>query len=157
MPSSKLNMHVTWYIRKILILCSVCDHKEGRRSCQCSKALFICCLLREQWPGSIVKYPAAFSLPLNNWLWNRTALISELWLLAVAPLSTTELRGHLILITILWSKDYNHFHLLPSMPKPRELRPLAKISFKMWMLQRFKKKIDWNKERSLYTWDGIYL
>jgi hypothetical protein len=47
-------------------------------------------------------------------------------LLTGAPLSTTALMGHLVLIAFLWSKNYNYFHLLPSIPTLREVRPLAK-------------------------------
>lgn len=94
---------------------------------QNSEASFICCLFWEQWPRPLVKYPSAISPPINNWLWGWWLLISELWLLTGAPLSTTALMGHLILITTLWSKNYNYFHLLPSIPTLRKFRPLGKI------------------------------
>lgn len=101
--------------------------RKGAVGCQNSVASFICCLFWEQWPRPLVKYPPASSPPINNWLWGWWLLISELWLLTGAPLSTAALMGHLLLITILWSKNYNCFHLLPSTPTPREFRPLAKI------------------------------
>lgn len=93
---------------------------------QNNEAPFICCLFWEQWFKPLVKYPPAISPSINNWLWGWWLVISELWLLTGAPLSTTALMGHLVLIAFLWSKNYNYFHLLPSIPTPREFRPLAK-------------------------------
>lgn len=94
--------------------------KEGG-SYQNNEASFICCLFWEQWLGPLVKYPPVISPTINNWLWGWWLLISELWLLTGAPLSKTALMGHLTLIAILWSKNYNYFHLLPSIPTPNNV------------------------------------